>query len=555
MVTIQTSVLGTVVTGVLASALAVTGLVGCSTAPTGPAAPPDLELPVAFALQRDQEELSSTAMARSTPGDPLYRTWLDTASIASAYGASASVAESVLDQLRAVGFDGDVHPTNGLVVGSMTVAEADAFLGTNIITTDVDGFKVARPAEPPRVPRSLQNSVTAVVGLTLMFPVTPPAAQSTPAPNEVTCAPAPEITAQIAAFYGLAPVVSAGRGGQGTTIAMLQTDQSSPRALQVFSECYDVRIPPVQTITVDTSDPSVFGDTAQESTLDIIAASLIAPNLDAIQTYQFNPRTSLVFPLAEAIGDALEPGGPDIISTSIGVCETAVRPAALELGEWLLASAAAAGITVVAASGDTGSSSCVPNDTSESSQYPASSPFVTGVGGTEPVRDGAVIVDQQVWNTAPQPLNAGGGATTSQFDRPEYQRGIDLPGGRLVPDLAFVAAPATFGPIPVCSNRGQCSLQIVGGTSATAPGLAAAVSELMDALAPGETAEPQQLGLLNPAIYALAEQPAGRRVFMDVTTGDNDLYGVGCCTAQPGYDAASGWGSVNFAELLNELPR
>lgn len=372
--------------------------------------------------------------------------------------------------------------------------------------------------------------------------------------NEVDCPPPPGIAAQIADYYGLGPVHDAGRGGGGVVLGLLQTDQFSARALQVFDSCYATRTAPVRTVEVDASDPAAFGPTAQESTLDIVAASLIAPNLEGIVTYRFNPRSSLLFPLAAAVGDALGPDGPGVISTSIGVCERSVRNEALELSEWLLAGAAAAGITVVAAAGDTGSSACAPSDTTEASQYPASSPFITAVGGTQPTRTDGRIVDQRIWNASPATLNAGGGSTASRFDRPPYQRAVEPPGGRVVPDLAFVAAPATFGPIPVCDDTGQCRLEVVGGTSATAPGLAAAVSEVMDALDPDDP-EPTQLGLLNAAVYQLADTPAGSAVLMDVTEGDNDLYDVGCCTAGPGYDAASGWGSVNFAALLAELQR
>ncbi len=62
---------------------------------------------------------------------------------------------------------------------------------------------------------------------------------------------------------------------------------------------------------------------------------------------------------------------------------------------------------------------------------------------------------------------------------------------------------------------------------------------------------PQRLGALNETIYQLATDPKTADTFMDVTTGNNDLYSVGCCTAGPGYDAASGWGSVNFGKLLS----
>jgi len=540
--------------GVSTAVLAAAALIGCSRDEPGPLAAGDLELPVAFALDHDLDGLRADALAVSDPDDPSYRRWLDSGRIADEHGAAATDAEAALTTLRDAGFEGDIHPTRGAIVGSMSAAEAQDLLGVPIITEDSGQLKVARPARSPQVPRSLRDTVTAVVGLTLLHPDRPTTPGAVSGANELDCPPAPGITAQIADYYGLDPVIAAGRGGEGVVLGLLQTDQFSARALEVFDRCYETRTAPVRTVAVDASDPAAFGPTAQESTLDIIAASLVAPNLESIVTYQFNPRSSLVFPLAAAVGDALGPDGPGVISTSIGVCERSARDEALELGEWLLASAAAAGVTVVAAAGDTGSSASAPSDTTEASQYPASSPFITAVGGTQPTRRDGRIVDQQVWNTSPVTQNAGGGSTASRFDRPPYQRDLDQPGGRVVPDLAFVAAPATFGPIPVCEDTGRCKLEVVGGTSATAPGLAGAISEVMDGLDPDDPV-PTRVGLLNPAIYRIAASPAAPQVLMDVTVGDNDLYGVGCCTAGPGFDAATGWGSVNFAGLLAELQR
>ncbi|MFM2437674.1 MAG: hypothetical protein RLZ55_485, partial [Actinomycetota bacterium] len=175
--------------------------------------------------------------------------------------------------------------------------------------------------------------------------------------------------------------------------------------------------------------------------------------------------------------------------------------------------------------------------------------------GTEFTYAAGAIAAEVVWNASPAVRNAGGGTPRSQRPRPHYQDGIGLSGTRrAVPDVAFVAAPATFGPIPVCDAAGVCTLKSVGGTSATAPGVAGAISEVMDAVETSDDA-PFRLGLLNPTIYSLAGDAAAAGAFADVTAGTNDLYDVGCCTAAPGFDGATGWGSIRFAEFLRLLPR
>jgi hypothetical protein len=91
-----------------------------------------------------------------------------------------------------------------------------------------------------------------------------------------------------------------------------------------------------------------------------------------------------------------------------------------------------------------------------------------------------------------------------------------------------------------------------GGTSAATPLLAggfALIDELLRRQ--GHVA----LGLANPLLYRLGRNPTGAaQVFYDVTTGSNDVgpfiqQPLGCCTAVPGYDEASGWGGVNIDAL------
>jgi hypothetical protein len=60
------------------------------------------------------------------------------------------------------------------------------------------------------------------------------------------------------------------------------------------------------------------------------------------------------------------------------------------------------------------------------------------------------------------------------------------------------------------------------------------------------------VGLANGWFYQAAARPAA---FFDVTRGNNDLAGVGCCQAKTGYDTASGLGVPNWAVLPTTLPK
>lgn len=92
------------------------------------------------------------------------------------------------------------------------------------------------------------------------------------------------------------------------------------------------------------------------------------------------------------------------------------------------------------------------------------------------------------------------------------------------------------------------TLQSVGGTSGSTPFIAAATA-LVDGSQ--RMAARPRIGLANAWFYHAASQPGA---FYDITTGNNDLNGGGCCQATVGYDLATGLGVPNWAVLPARLP-
>lgn len=107
----------------------------------------------------------------------------------------------------------------------------------------------------------------------------------------------------------------------------------------------------------------------------------------------------------------------------------------------------------------------------------------------------------------------------------------------------------------------------VGGTSTAAPLTAGGIA-LANQYA--EKRGQATLGFLNPLLYRLGSQKATRTAaFNDVTLGNNDIgralppqagggNPLGCCQAKPGYDWASGWGSLKipgFAKAAADAAR
>lgn len=198
------------------------------------------------------------------------------------------------------------------------------------------------------------------------------------------------------------------------------------------------------------------------------------------------------------------------------------------------------GITFSGATGDTGGSGFTSGVEGELG-YPASSPYVTATGGTQTYFAGNSFV-QTAWSNpgwVPNYINYGGstGGVSILEPKPWYQDSqptpASLPAGRMNPDLSLQGGvdPATF-----IIDSGQ--LVGTGGTSESSP-LFAGLVTLMDSSINGS------LGLVNPLIYELANNPATyTKAFTPITFGYNVPW-----VASKGYNLVTGWGAPNVGEI------
>ena len=264
---------------------------------------------------------------------------------------------------------------------------------------------------------------------------------------------------------------------------------------------------------------------------------------------------------------------PNVISISYGVCEASIKQytASRTLVNRQLAATAALGITVVVAAGDSGSSACahgVPAsqldsfDKQRSTSWPATSPFVLAVGGTNlTLTSSNSISSSGVWNDTkyPSPYEqtaGGGGGASSMEDRPWWQPATSSQKTyRMVPDVSAFA-DASPGYTIICSHAVQgCgpasgqTITFVGGTSASTPLLAGMIALW------GQQAQKSGLpkpGFIPPLLYSIAKNASGS--FRDITIGTNSVFGnVSCCTAAKGFDMASGLGSPLADEVVKHL--
>jgi kumamolisin len=331
-----------------------------------------------------------------------------------------------------------------------------------------------------------------------------------------------------------------GLDGTGQCVAIIELGGGyRPADLKNYFHNLGLPVPKVKAISVDggRNQPTNANSADGEVLLDIEVAAALAPKA-TIAVY-FAPNTDQGF--LDAISKALHDNTnkPSVISISWGGPEASWTAQSLQQYNQVFQTAAALGVTICCAAGDSGSSDGE-TDGKQYVDFPASSPFVLGCGGTKVVGSGKVITSETVWNENPN--SATGGGVSATFPLPAYQKNAQVPPsanpghlpGRGVPDVAGDADPASGYQVRVDGHN-----LVFGGTSAVAPlysGLVALINQKLGA----------PVGYLNPIIYGPQAVSAG--LFNDVTTGNNGAYSAG-----QGWDACTGWGSPDGNKLLTFL--
>jgi len=323
--------------------------------------------------------------------------------------------------------------------------------------------------------------------------------------------------------------------GSGQAVAIIELGGGYRQDdLDTYFKGLGIATPAVSAVPVDGGSNQPGSDADAEVMLDIEVAGALAPA--ATFAVYFAPNTDQGF--YNAISQAAHKSSPrtTVMSISWGGPEDGWSAASRAAMESALEDAAALGVTVCAASGDSGSSDGESGDAPHV-DYPAASPSVLGCGGTRLLSSGDKISSEVVWNESAADEGATGGGVSAVFARPSWQDDAGVPKapggfvGRGVPDIAGDADPLTGYQVLV-----NGSPQVIGGTSAVAPLWAGLVARLNQQLG-------SPLGLANAALYGV-----GSKTFRDITSGDNGAYEAG-----PGWDACTGLGSPDGRALLAAL--
>ena len=331
--------------------------------------------------------------------------------------------------------------------------------------------------------------------------------------------------------------------GKGQCIALIELGGGyTPADTASAFETMGLTPPAVVTVSVDggKNTPSPDDGADGEVALDIQVAGGAAPGARIAVYFAPNTDAGFVDAITSAVHDTTN--RPSVISISWGAPESGWTQQAIQSMNSALQDAATAGVSVFVASGDNLATDGV-RDGKAHVDFPASSPWAIGCGGTSIAVSGSSITSESVWNDG---NSGGGGGISDLFPVPSFQQNTNLPPSvndgqtrRGVPDVAADAAPGTGYRVVV---NGQT--EVVGGTSAVAPlwaGLTALINE----------------GASTPVGFFLPFLYANPTLLRQITDGDNNPQGsdVGY-SAGPGWNACTGLGVPDgkslFAALRNQ---
>ena len=372
--------------------------------------------------------------------------------------------------------------------------------------------------------------------------------------------------------YGVTPVLNSGFTGKGQSIVIIDSFGSPTirQDLKVFDQGYGLPDPPslkilapLGTINFDPNNSNMVS-WASETTLDVEWSHALAPDASIVLMTSPVSETEGVQGLPEFLfleKYAVSHNLGKIISQSWGATEnTLFNPGGKQIFNQFndfYKQASQDGVTIFASSGDSGSSNVDINGNDylfPTIIFPASSPYVTAVGGTSLFASSTGNYQSEtVWDEVAQGAGAGGGGISQVFKEPAYQT-ANLPasgqsilnGFRGIPDISYNADPLTSILVYFSFIPGQPGFFQSNGTSEGSPQWAGIIAD-------ADQMAGHPLGFLNPALYQLGNSSDAANSYHDITVGNNGYNNIPGYDATTGWDPASGWGSPRTADLLKAL--
>ena len=357
--------------------------------------------------------------------------------------------------------------------------------------------------------------------------------------------------------YGASSLFAQGYNGRGETIAIIDAygDPTIYQDLATFDSKFGLPSANLTVIPVGPYNPELgitYGWDA-ETALDVEAAHTMAPYAHINLVVGANASNALF----QAVKLVVERKLGNVVTMSWGLGENSFGESGFSAAGFLnypyvehyFQLGAAEGITFFAASGDNGAFG---GTTTVAAGWPATSPFVTGVGGTTLFltpkggftsfyNSTSTYAGEEAWSVSPQYVGSqgvsSGGGYSVLFPEPYYQSGVANSTGRASPDVAADANPYTG--MVIVLEGGE---YVIGGTSLASPMWAGMTAVLDQYLG-------RSLGALNPHLYSVyGNRSEYARDFHQVTYGFDGQYLAGS-----GYNVVTGLGSPDLPNLAADI--
>jgi kumamolisin len=322
--------------------------------------------------------------------------------------------------------------------------------------------------------------------------------------------------------------------GAGQTIALIELGGGFREAdLVSYFKSLGIPMPRVSTMSIGGAQNSPSGPNSADGQveLDIEVAGAVAPGAHIVVYFCPNTNGGFLQGINAAINNLESP--TSVLSISWGGPEPSWTENFMQQMNTAFQSASLHGITILAAAGDNG-----PNDGTNKPavDFPSSSPWVTGVGGTRIHASATELLSEVAWDDG----RAGGGVSgvSGVFPIPDWQAHAGIPKssggfvGRGTPDVAADASPNTGYKVQVDGVN-----QVVGGTAASTPFWAGLIALLNQAVG-------HNIGFFNPILY---EKLGPASVLRPVSSKN------GSSPSKPSWNPQTGWGSPNGEKLLEAL--
>jgi kumamolisin len=449
------------------------------------------------------------------------------ATYAAEFGPDPALATSAVTALDARDFRATWRPGSSLIAADGPAPAAAALLGIDIENYRLaDGTTFYASVDNPRIPVQLAGIVSSIAGIdsygqTRAYAVRPGGLTPT----------------DVLAFYNLSALRDRGLDGTGETILLPEIDNlPNLKDLDLFAARYG--LPKFDSLLTIKRNPS-WGNPESpqgETVLDLEIIHEVAPNAKLVVYLAAPDFSQSDRAFDQMVSDHLG----SIISESLGACEVDVPGGQRDIYASIEDRAVAQGMSHFVATGDNGAYTCGEQSEAAAS-FPSTLPTVTAVGGTTVFESVQGTYFQEAAWSDPIDESGGGGGTSQFYPLPAYQTNVakaDGHGMRQVPDVAADADPSTGFRIIFEGQAMQA-----GGTSAATPLWAATLALINQDL---KKKGLREAGFANPALYWMGQNSAKLPAppFHDVTTGNNLAYDAG-----PGWDFATGWGSMDAAAL------